>query len=132
MISCLVHHHRLFVVLTTLFPQFLLDVIRSPLKQRPVMLLKGSFLEGRQATYNVYIRTAIIVSADFIEGKNHTKPTHRWLLLYPIIRVFTPQKLCFRTFSTGYSGQIHHSILLLGSCNGCRMQSSTSIRNILE
>lgn len=116
-----------FRILTTLFPQFLLDVIRLPLKQRPVMLLKGSFSEGRQATYSVYIRKAVIVSANFIEGKNHTKPSHRWLLLYPIIRVFTPQKLCFCTFSTGYSGRIHHSILLLGSCNGCRMWSSTSI-----
>lgn len=127
MISCLVHHYPPFVVLTTLFPPVSSRchsfAIEAEASYAPERLLS----EGRQATYSVYIRTAVIVSADFIEGKNHTKPTHRWLLLYPIIRVFTPQKLCFCTFFTGYSGRIHHSILLLGSCNGCRMWSSTSI-----
>lgn len=72
---------------------------------------------GRWHTHiyiNIYIHVAVIVSVDFIEGKNHTKLTHRWLLLYPIIRVFTPQELCYRTSSADYSEWIHHSVLLRG------------------
>jgi len=69
---------------------------------------------GRRYVIYIYIQTAVIVSADFIEGKNRTKPTHRWFLLYPIIHVFTPQELCSRTFSTGYFRWIYHSVLLRG------------------
>lgn len=121
MISCLIYYYRPFVivvVLTILFRDvsfFFMSFLHWTEGQ--LYLWKAPFSKvGRWHVIYIYIciHMAVIVSVNFIEGKNHTKPTHRWLLLYPIIRVFTPQELYSRTSSASYPEWIHHSVLLRG------------------
>lgn len=118
MISCLVYYHQPFMIVTSLSltTLFLVSSWCHSFIEPGASYISERLLsrESAQATYNIYIRMTVIVSADFIEGKNRTKPTHRWFLLYPIIHVFTPQELCSRISSTGYSGWIHHFVLLRG------------------
>lgn len=114
--------------------------------RRLVISLKDFFLEGHRATIGcVYSAWRLLcASVDFIEGRKSYKTRH--VSLFPRARCgfyyyycccccyffffffiqssaySRPRELCFRTFSTGYSGRIHHSGARQGSCNGCRVR----------
>jgi hypothetical protein len=68
----------------------------------------------------VYIRTTVIVSADFIENENRRKPISsqsRGGFFSPLSnhpRIHAPGAALSHLLRAGYSGRIHHSALLRG------------------